>query len=85
MKVKYGVNTQTWVGGFAPKDYPLVEKAAKLGFQVIEISYGENDTVFDPKELKKLLDKYGMGVVMCGYIATDRDITSTNPASERWA
>jgi len=80
MKVKYGVNTQTWVGGFGPQDYPLVEKAAKLGFQVIEISYGENETVFDPKALKRLLDEHGLGVVMCGYIHPNRDITSTDPS-----
>ncbi len=80
MSIKYGVNTQTWVGGFAPKDFPLVERAAKIGFDVIEISYGESETVFDAKALKELLDEHGLDVIMCGYIATDRDITSTDPS-----
>jgi D-psicose/D-tagatose/L-ribulose 3-epimerase len=80
MAVKFGVNTQTWVGGFAPKDYPLIEKAAKIGFDFIELSYGENETVFDPVIVKQMLEDKGLGVVLCGYIAADRDITSTAPS-----
>jgi D-psicose/D-tagatose/L-ribulose 3-epimerase len=78
MALKFGVNTQTWVAGFAPKDYWLIEHAAKLGFDFIELSYGENETVFDPKAVKKMLDDNGLGTALCGYLGGDRDITSTD-------
>lgn len=80
MKVKYGINTQTWVGGFVAKDFPLVEKAARMGFDVIEIAYGENETVFDPQALKRLLDEHGLDVIMGGYIHPSRDLTSRDPS-----
>lgn len=76
MKVKFGVNTQVWFGGFSSKNFDVVPKVAKLGFEFIEVSYGEMEPPFNPKELKKLIDDAGLGVGLCGYLAGDRDITS---------
>jgi D-psicose/D-tagatose/L-ribulose 3-epimerase len=77
MKVTFGVNTQVWFGGFSTKNFDVVEKAARLGFQFLEISYGEMVPPFDPRELKKRIDDAGLGIGLCGYLMPDRDITST--------
>jgi len=55
MALKFGsIHRHGW--RVRAKDYLLIEHAAKLGFDFIELSYGENETVFDPKVVKKLLD-----------------------------
>jgi D-psicose/D-tagatose/L-ribulose 3-epimerase len=78
MRVRFGVNTQVWFGGFSTKNFDVVAKAARLGFEFLEISFGEMSPPFDPKELRRLIDDAGLGIGMCGYIAGDRDITSSD-------
>jgi len=80
MNIRFGANTQIWVGGFATKDFHLVDKVARMGCDFIEISYGEMEAPFDPKELKRLIDDAGLEISMCGYLSGERDITSADAA-----
>jgi D-psicose/D-tagatose/L-ribulose 3-epimerase len=78
MKVKFGVNTQVWFGGFSTKNFDIVATAARLGFEYLEISFGEKEPPFDPRELRRRIDDAGLAVGMCGYLSGDRDITSAD-------
>ena len=79
MDVKFGVNTQVWFAGFSSRNFDVVPKVAKLGFDVIEISFVDPEPPFDPKELRRRTDDAGLGVAMCGYLSADRDIASRDP------
>jgi len=43
VKIKYGINTFTWVSPFQTKDLGLFDKAKEMGFSVIEIPIEAED------------------------------------------
>ena len=55
-KFKFGVDTFIWAEDFTEKDLWIVEKAAELGFEVIDFAVAHPDT-FPVDQVKELLDK----------------------------
>jgi D-psicose/D-tagatose/L-ribulose 3-epimerase len=72
-----GINTQIWVAGFCAKDVGLVERAAAMGFDAIEVSYGPDAPGrFPTGELRDALRKTKLRSTFCGFLSDELDITS---------
>jgi D-psicose/D-tagatose/L-ribulose 3-epimerase len=81
--MKFGVNTQIWVAPFQQSDIGLIDKAAKLGFDVIELGFFSAEPPFNVEEVKQRLKDTGLTPGICTFLSADRDITSTDPDSRR--
>ena len=81
--MKFGVNTQIWVAPFQQSDIGLIDKAAKLGFDVIELGFFSAEPPFNVEDVKQRLKDTGLTPGICTFLSADRDITSTDPDSRR--
>ena len=77
--VKYGINFLLWSGSFTRESLPLIQKAADMGFDGVEIA------IFDPEDVnveatKDALKAAGLGCTCCSILGTDRDLISDDPA-----
>lgn len=72
----FGVNTQVWVLPFTDADLGLIDKAAELGFDAIELSFAATEPTFDVVECKRRLDSAGLTAALCGFLGPERDISS---------
>ncbi len=73
--MRFGVNLMLWTGNFTSENLPLLEKAAKLGFDGVELP------VFTPGEVdvaatKKALDDNGLSCTMCTVLAPEQNLIS---------
>lgn len=79
MANKIGVNAWVWT---APINTAAVEtlakKAAKMGFDVLEIPI-EDVGNFDAGRVRAALDENGLGVTVCGAFGPSRDLTHDDP------
>jgi D-psicose/D-tagatose/L-ribulose 3-epimerase len=81
--MKFGVNTQIWVAPFQQSDIGLIDKAAKLGFDVIELGFFSAEPPFNVEDVKQRLEDTGLTPGICTFLSADRDITSTDPDARR--
>jgi len=81
--MKFGVNTQIWVAPFQQSDIGLIDKAAKLGFDVIELGFFSAEPPFSVDDVKRRLKDTGLTPGICTFLSADRDITSTDPEARR--
>jgi D-psicose/D-tagatose/L-ribulose 3-epimerase len=81
--MKFGVNTQIWVAPFEQSDIGLIDKAAKLGFDVIELGFFSAEPPFNVEDVKQRLEDTGLTPGICTFLSADRDITSTDPDARR--
>jgi sugar phosphate isomerase/epimerase len=81
--MKFGANTQIWSAPFKAVDMGLIEKVAKMGFDLIELGVASEDPPFDVKEVRQRLQDAGLQSCVCSYIPADRDIASADPAIRR--
>jgi D-psicose/D-tagatose/L-ribulose 3-epimerase len=81
--MKYGVNTQIWVAPFQQSDIGLIDKVAKLGFDVIELGFFSAEPPFDVAEVKQQLKDNGLTPGICTFLSADRDITSADPEARK--
>jgi D-psicose/D-tagatose/L-ribulose 3-epimerase len=80
MKKTLGINTFVWASPFSTEtDTALIEKAARMGFDVFEVA-GEDPKTIDAVKLKMLLDSQKLGTVICGVFGPDRDLSSADRA-----
>jgi D-psicose/D-tagatose/L-ribulose 3-epimerase len=77
--VKYGINFLLWSGSFDRESLPLIQKAADMGFDGVEIPIFEPDDV-DVKATKDALKAAGMECTTCSILGDDRDLISDDPA-----
>ncbi len=77
--VKYGVNFLLWSGEFTKESLPLIQKAADMGFDGVEIPIFDPDAV-DVQATKEALAAVGMGCTGCSILGDDRDLISDDPA-----
>lgn len=77
--VKYGVNFLLWSGDFTKESLPLIQKAADMGFDGVEIPIFEPDNV-DVEATKDALGAAGMECTTCSILGDDRDLISDDPA-----
>ena len=80
MEIKFGVNTVVWVLSFSEKEMSLLEKARSMGFDVIEITPGEEFRNLDPGVLRKAIEDQNLEVSLCGAIGGEHDISSADPS-----
>lgn len=72
-----GVNTQIWVAGFGAEDVGLISKAASMGFDEIEMSFGPTaERPFPTADVRAALGETGLRSTLCGALTADMDITS---------
>jgi D-psicose/D-tagatose/L-ribulose 3-epimerase len=81
--MKFGVNTQIWVAPFQQSDIGLIDKAAKLGFDVIELGFFSAEPPFNVDDVKRRLKDAGLTPGICTFLSADRDITSADAESRR--
>ncbi len=74
--IRFGASTWLWASPFTTESIEeLFPKIAQMGFDVVEIAV-EDPTVIDVKKVKEGLDKYGLGVTICGAFGSSRDLTN---------
>lgn len=81
--MKFGVNTQIWVAPFEQSDIELIDKVARLGFDVIELGFFSADPPFNVAEVRQRLRDTGLQAGICSFLSSERDITSTDLDSRR--
>ena len=77
--MKLGVNTWVWVSPFTTKDLDLLDKIARIGYDIVEVAV-EDTAHFDAAALKRKLADTGLGVTLCGAFGPSRDISDLDPA-----
>src|SRR5260370_7493232 len=83
MVMKFGANTQIWSAPFKAVDIGLIEKVAKMGFDLIELGVASEDPPFDVKQVRQRLQDAGLQSCVCSFIPADRDIASADPTIRR--
>ena len=81
---KFGVDSLIWTEEFMEKDLPLIEKAKKLGFAVMDINIGHPER-FPVKAVKNKIKEVGIEVVTTIGLPADSNPISPKPAVRRHA
>jgi D-psicose/D-tagatose/L-ribulose 3-epimerase len=76
--MKIGVNTWVWVSPFTMGNIDLLDKVARMGFDLVEIAV-DDPSAIDAAALKRRLADSGLGVSLCGAFGPTRDISSIEP------
>jgi D-psicose/D-tagatose/L-ribulose 3-epimerase len=77
--IRFGVDTMIWTEVFSMKDLPLIEKAKKLGFSVLDINTSHPET-FPTKAVKAELKRVGIDVVMTIGLPRNCNLIDPDPA-----
>ena len=76
--MKLGINTWVWVSPFTTAELHLLDKVARMGYDLIEIAV-EDPAAIDAGALKRKLAETGLGVTLCGAFGPMRDISNMDP------
>ncbi len=80
LDIKFGASTWLWTSPFNTASIEeLFPKIKSFGFDVVEIAV-EDPALIDIHLVKAGLQKYGLGVVICGAFGPSRDLTHDDPA-----
>jgi D-psicose/D-tagatose/L-ribulose 3-epimerase len=79
MNIKFGANTLIWVLSFSEKDLSLLDKMSGMGFEVIELTPGNEFRKVNPDKLRKKLGDTGLEASACGSLDAATDISSADP------
>ena len=77
--MKFGASTFIWASPFSNATLDLIDKVAKLGFDLIELCVEDPSTI-DPPTILKRLKHAGIGATVCGAFGPDRDMSADDPA-----
>ena len=83
MNVRFGVNTLVWVLPFAEKDVHLIEKVGKFGFDVIELTPGDDFKQLKTDMVRSELEKAGLDVTTSSVFSEEDDISSTEASTRQ--
>jgi D-psicose/D-tagatose/L-ribulose 3-epimerase len=75
---KFGVDSLIWTEEFTERDLPLIEKAKKLGFQVMDINVSHPER-FPVKAVKNRIKEVGIEVVTTIGLPADSNPISPKP------
>ncbi|MFB3879795.1 MAG: sugar phosphate isomerase/epimerase family protein [Armatimonadota bacterium] len=81
-KLKYAVHAYAWTGSWSNKTLDLIDRAKRLGFDMIEIPLMEVELV-DPAAIRKRLDAVGIGVCTSTVLPESGDITADDQAGRQ--
>lgn len=83
LNIKFGVSTWLWTSPFTTESVEvLFPKIAAMGFDVVEIAV-EDPSLIDIKAVKRGLQKYHLGVAICGAFGPSRDLTNEDVSVHR--
>ncbi|HLO80439.1 MAG TPA: sugar phosphate isomerase/epimerase [Chitinophagaceae bacterium] len=75
LQVKFGASTWLWTSPFKTESIEeIFSKISSMGFDVVEIAV-EDPSIIDVDQVAASLDKYKLGVVICGAFGPSRDLT----------
>lgn len=77
--MQFGASTFIWASPFSNQTLDLVDKVAKLGFDLIEICV-EDPATIDAAAIRERCNAAGIGATVCGAFGPDRDMSSDDPA-----
>lgn len=77
--IRFGVDTMIWTEQFSLKDLPLIEKARKLGFSVLDINTSRPEQ-FPTKAVKDEVKRVGIDVVMTIGLPRNCNLIDPDPA-----
>lgn len=84
--MKIGVNFLLWASESGPEDLKLLEKAAELGFDGVEIFVDEPDNILaTAQDLRRAGEDRGLEFACCSIVGPDRDLISEDPAIRQQA
>ncbi len=77
--MRIGVNTWVWVSPFTTKDFDLLPKIRRMGFDIVEVAL-DDPALIDAALLRRVADDNGLGITVCGAFGPSRDISSDDAA-----
>jgi D-psicose/D-tagatose/L-ribulose 3-epimerase len=80
--MKFGASTFIWVSPFSNDTLDLIDKVAKIGFDLIEICV-EDPATINANAIRKRADAAGVGATVCGAFGPDRDMSADDPGVRR--
>jgi D-psicose/D-tagatose/L-ribulose 3-epimerase len=81
-KLRYAVHAYAWTTSWSNETLDLVDRAKRLGFDLIEIPLMELEKI-DPSAIKKRLADVGLGVCTSTACSEDNDITGEDEATRQ--
>lgn len=83
LQVDLGVSTWLWTSPFSTGDaQALFEKAAGLGYKVVEIAV-EDPKLIDTVAIRQALSDHGLRAVVCGAFGPTRDLTNDDESLQQ--
>jgi D-psicose/D-tagatose/L-ribulose 3-epimerase len=79
VSIRYAVHAYAWTSGWTNADLPIVERAAALGLDAVEIPLMELDAV-DPAAIRDRAERAGVGLLTSVACADDTDPSSEDEA-----
>jgi D-psicose/D-tagatose/L-ribulose 3-epimerase len=80
--MKFGASTFIWVSPFSNDTLDLVDKVARLGFDLIEVCV-EDPATIDTAAIRRRIEAAGIGATVCGAFGPDRDMSADDEAVRR--
>ncbi len=77
--MQFGASTFIWASPFSNETLDLVDKVARLGFDLIEVCV-EDPATIDTAAIRKRCEAAGIGATVCGAFGPDRDMSADDPA-----
>ncbi|MBN2451049.1 MAG: sugar phosphate isomerase/epimerase [Lentisphaeria bacterium] len=84
MNLRFGLNLLIYTAAFSKKDLDLIARAADLGYDGVEVLFGDLD-VLDPEATRAALEAAGMDLTACAVMTEDANPCSPDPAVRRAA
>lgn len=78
MKNPIGINSWVWTSPFTAESLELVARAAKMGFDLIEVGL-EDPAHFPTERFRDALKEQGIKASFCGAFGPTRDLTHEDP------
>jgi D-psicose/D-tagatose/L-ribulose 3-epimerase len=79
MSMRYAVHAYAWTNGWTNEDLPIVDRAAGLGLDAVEIPLMELEAV-DPAAIRERAERAGVGLLTSVACADDTDPSSEDEA-----
>ena len=81
--MKFGVNIQIWTSRFTNAEFPLIDKVREMGFDVMEVLFGEEGPEVDTRACRAALQAAGLEPTVCLALSTAHDLTNDDPVVRR--
>jgi D-psicose/D-tagatose/L-ribulose 3-epimerase len=82
MAIKFGINTFVWTSPFTTKDLPLLDKAKKMGFDLVEIPIEGLDDI-DYDQAAEAFKRTGLACGTCAVMGPSRDPAHEDESIQR--